>query len=169
MGSHTAELVRVDGMKGYHDVRRHPEGRRIPGLALLRFDAPLFFANAEAFKREVLALADRPGVRWIVITAEPVTDVDVTGAEAISSVLDELDKRRVVLAFAELKGPVRDRLARSGLVERIGRERFYRTVGEAVKASIDATGSVWTDWEDKPGAEVTRSTTKRHRRIRHDG
>ena len=166
---HTAELVRVDGMKGYHDVRRHPEGRRIPGLALLRFDAPLFFANAEAFKREVLTLADRPGVRWIVITAEPVTDVDVTGVEAVSSVLDELDKRQIVLAFAELKGPVRDRLARSGLVDRIGRDRFYRTVGEAVKASVEATGSVWTDWEDEPRAEVSRSTTSgRHRRVRHD-
>ena len=55
-------------------------------------------------------LADRPSVHWIVITAEPVTDVDVTGAEAISSVLDELDRSGVVLALADLNGPVRDRL-----------------------------------------------------------
>jgi high affinity sulfate transporter 1 len=166
---HTAELVRVDGLKGYHDVGRHPEGRRIPGLALFRFDAPLFFANAEAFKREVLALADRPGVRWIVVTAEPMTDVDVTGVEALSSVLDALARREIVLAFAEMKGPVRDRLARSGLVERIGRDRFYRTVGEAVKASVQATGSAWMDWEDRPGPETSRSTTvRRHRGIRRD-
>ena len=88
---------------------------------------------------------------------------------AIGELLDELDKSGVVLAFAELKGPVRDRLARSGLVERIGRERFYRTVGEAVKASVDATGSIWTDWEDQPSAEVTRSRTERHHRVRNDG
>jgi high affinity sulfate transporter 1 len=146
---HTAELVRVDGLKGYHDVARHPEGRRVPGLALFRFDAPLFFANADSFKREVVTLSERPGVRWIVVTAEPVTDVDATGAEVLASVLEVLNRRGIVLAFAEMKGPVRDRLARSGLVDRIGRDRFYRTVGEAVKASVAATGSPWTDWEDQ--------------------
>jgi high affinity sulfate transporter 1 len=145
---HTAELVRVDGLKGYHDVQRHPEGRRIPCLALFRFDAPLFFANAEMFKRQVLELAERPDVHWVVITAEPITDVDVTGAEALRSLLDVLERRRIVLAFAGLKGPVRERLARAGLVDRVGEDRFYRTVGEAVKASVSATGAQWTDWED---------------------
>ena len=143
---HTAELVRVDGLKGYHDVRRHPEGRRIPGLALLRFDAPLFFANADTFKREVLRLARDPDrrVRWIVVTAEPVTDVDVTAAHALSEVLDELDELGIVLAFAEMKGGVRERLDAAGLGERIGVEHFYRTIGQAVKASVTATGSAWT-------------------------
>lgn len=147
---HTAELVRVDGLKGYHDVRRHPKGRRIPGLALLRLDAPLFFANADTFKREVLRLARDPDrrVRWIVVTAEPVTDVDVTAAHALSEVLDELDKLGIVLAFAEMKGGVRERLDAAGLGERIGAEHFYRTIGQAVKASVTATGSAWTDWED---------------------
>jgi MFS superfamily sulfate permease-like transporter len=151
---HTAELVRVDGLKGYHDVNRHPEGRRVPELALLRFDAPLFFANADAFKREVLRLARDPErrIRWIVVAAEPITDVDVTAAQALGEVLDDLDEDGIVLAFAEMKGPVRERLAATGLVDRIGAERFYPTIGEAVRTSVTSTGTSWTDWEDRaPG------------------
>ena len=152
---HTAELVRVDYLKGYHDAQRHPEGKRIPGLCLFRFDAPLFFANADAFKRQVLAMAadtERP-VCWIVVTAEPITDVDATGAEALGEVLDVLEASGVTLAFAEVKGPVRERLQRFGLVERVGAERFYRTVGEAVHAYVDATGADWTDWETRADTE----------------
>jgi MFS superfamily sulfate permease-like transporter len=151
---HTAELVRVDGLKGYHDVNRHPEGLRVPELALLRFDAPLFFANADVFKRTVLRLARDPErrIRWIVVAAEPITDVDVTAAQALSDVLDELDEAGIVLAFAEMKGPVRERLAATGLVDRIGPERFYPTIGQAVRTSVTATGASWTDWEDRtPG------------------
>jgi high affinity sulfate transporter 1 len=148
---HTAELVRVEGVKGYHDAERHPEGHRVPGLVLFRFDAPLFFANADAFKKRVLASIEQADriVDWVVVTAEPITDVDVTGAHALVELLDELDRRGIVLGFAELKGPVRERLHRFGLVERIGADRFYRTVGEAVHAYVDTTGVPWTDWEDR--------------------
>jgi high affinity sulfate transporter 1 len=148
---HSAELVRVDGLKGYHDVERHPEGHRVPGLALFRFDAPLFFANADAFKKRVLAVAENSDrhVDWVVVTAEPVTDIDATGAGALGELLDLLERRHITLAFAELKGPVRERLGRFGLVDRIGAEHFYRTVGEAVHAYVDATAVPWTDWEDR--------------------
>jgi MFS superfamily sulfate permease-like transporter len=152
---HVAELVRVDDMKGYHDIVRHPEGRRIPGVVLVRFDAPLFFANADAFQRTIVHLAgDRQGVRWIIVTAEPITDIDATAAQALSDVLDLLEQRGVVLAFAELKGRVRDRLARTGLVDRIGPERFYRTIGEAVRAAVTATGADWIDWEERAGGSA---------------
>jgi high affinity sulfate transporter 1 len=148
---HSAELVRVDGLKGYHDHQRHPEGHRVPGLALFRFDAPLFFANAEAFKRRVLAAVVDAGraVDCVVITAEPMTDIDATGASALGELLDELERRRITLAFAELKGRVRERLDRFGLVDRIGPAHFYRTVGEAVRAYVSARGVEWTDWEDR--------------------
>ena len=106
--AHVAELVRVDDMKGYHDVARHPEGRRIPEVLLVRFDPPLFFANAELFQRTVLQLAaDRGGVRWIVITAEPITDIDATATQALSDMVDDLEAQDIVLAFGELKGRVR--------------------------------------------------------------
>ena len=146
---HTAELVRVDGLKGYHDIERHPEGSRVPGLVMVRFDAPLFFANADTFRQLVDDLSADAEVRWIVVAAEPITDIDVTGAAALGDVVDLLTERGVVLAFAELKGPVRDRLDRFGLVERVGRDHFYRTVGEAVRAYVTATGVPWTDWEDR--------------------
>jgi MFS superfamily sulfate permease-like transporter len=145
---HTAELVRVDGLKGYHEGARHPEGHRIPGLVLYRFDAPLFFANAETFRKQVEEEA-RDGVRWVVVTAEPITDVDATAAQMLSELQRDLAGRRVLLAFAELKGHVRDRLERFGLVEQIGADHFYRTIGQAVHAYLDAEDVQWTDWEER--------------------
>jgi MFS superfamily sulfate permease-like transporter len=152
---HSARLVRVDGVKGYHDSERHPEGKSIPGLVLFRFDAPLFFANAAHFVEDVLDAVDDAQdhagrVSWVVVTAEPITDVDSTAAEELALLLDELDKAGIVFAFAEMKGQVRDSLARYGLVERIGPDRFYRTIGQAVRDYVDATGTDWTDWEDTP-------------------
>jgi MFS superfamily sulfate permease-like transporter len=149
---HTATLVRVDGLKGYHDGERHPEGRTIPGLVLYRFDAPLFFANAELFRQQVLHHT-RPeaDVCWLVVTAEPITDIDATGAAMLETLHDELRARDVAIAFAELKGHVRERLDRFGLVERFGRDRFYRTVGEAVHAYLAEEDVPWTDWEDRHG------------------
>lgn len=147
---HTATLVRVEGLKGYHDGARHPEGESIPGLVLYRFDAPLFFANAEVFRGEVLALVAEPQCRWLVVTAEPITDIDATAAEMMTSLLGDLQQRGVTLVFAELKGQVRDQLDRYGLVDRVGRDRFYPTIGQAVHGYVDATAADWVDWEDRP-------------------
>ena len=149
---HSAELVRVEGQKGYHDADRHPEGHRVPGLLLFRFDAPLFFANAEELHSRLHeAIRHSPDrVKWVVITAEPIIDVDATGAAMLGELLDELQAEGIVLAFSELKGVVRDQLAKYGLVERIGPDRFYRTNGEAVKAYVEAEKVRWVDWEDRP-------------------
>ncbi len=109
---HDTTLVRVDGLKGYHDAERHPEGHAVPGLLLYRFDAPLFFANAEFFREEVLERVDTadPPVRWVVVTAEPITSVDATAADMLRELVGDLEERGVTLAFAELKGHVRERL-----------------------------------------------------------
>jgi high affinity sulfate transporter 1 len=147
---HTTVLVRVDGLKGYHDIERHPEGRVVPGLVLYRFDAPLFFANADAFRDEVLSLvrsASEP-VEWVVVTAEPITDIDATADDVLVRLHRELSQLGVELAFAELKGVVRDRLERSGTAAKIGEDLFFRTVGEAVRVYVERTGAPWTDWED---------------------
>ncbi len=148
---HTAELVRVTGLKGYHDVERHPEGHRVPGLLLYRFDAPLFFANVGYFAEDLLRRVDHAVVTptRVVVTAEPITDVDPTAAEELGHLLDDLAERGVTLEFAELKGHVRDTLDRYGLVDRLGRDRFWRTVGEAVRQHVRATGVDWVDWEDR--------------------
>jgi high affinity sulfate transporter 1 len=149
---HTTELVRVDGLKGYHDATRHPEGHHPPGLVLYRFDAPLFFANAEIFRREVLELAERTDTaagaptRWVVVTAEPITDIDSTAAAMLEDLLETLHERHVVLGFAELKGPVREQFTRYGL-DRGEETPMFRTVGEAVRCYVEATDVRWTDWE----------------------
>lgn len=148
---HSAVLGRVDGIKGYHDIARHPTARVVPGLVLFRWDAPLFFANAELFKQRVLdAVANSPTpVRWMVVGAEPITSVDVTSAD----VLEELDKALreagIELCFAEMKGPVKDKLKRFGLFSSLGEHRFFVTLGEAVSRYLDAEAVDWVDWEER--------------------
>jgi high affinity sulfate transporter 1 len=147
-----AVLGRVDGLKGYHDVSRYPDAKRIPGLVLFRWDAPLFFANAEIFADDVKqAVASSPTpVRWVIVTAEPVTDLDTTAADVLRRLEDELAADGIDLRFAEMKDPVKDRLKRYGLLEHFGADHFYPTIGTAVDAYLDATGVEWTDWEDRP-------------------
>jgi high affinity sulfate transporter 1 len=151
---HDAVLGREDALKGYHDIDRHPAARQVPGLLLYRFDAPLFFANARYFRRRVrrlVAEAAHP-VRWVVVAAEPITDVDTSAADTLAELLEELRKDQVVLAFAEMKGPVKDRLGRYGLLDATGPDRFFPTVGTAVDAYVEATGIQWVDWEERaPG------------------
>lgn len=148
---HTAELVRVDGLKGYHDVERHPDGRQVDGLLIYRFGAPLFFANARFFVEDVLARIDRSPtpIRVVLVTAEPITDVDATAAEAIAELVRDLALQGAVLRFAELKGHVRERLQAFGLVDLIGSDHFARTTGEGVRAYVTDAGVDWTDWEDR--------------------
>jgi high affinity sulfate transporter 1 len=150
-----AVLGRVSGRKGYHDVRRHPEAALVPGLLLYRFDAPLFFANAGVFQEKLLRAVDwapQP-VRRVVVAAEPITDVDTTAADMLLEVARELADGGVELGFAELKGPAKDKLERYGLLDLIGEERFYSTVGGAVHAYVAEHGVEWLDWEDRADAE----------------
>jgi MFS superfamily sulfate permease-like transporter len=136
----------------HHDTERYPDARRIPGLVLYRFDAPLFFANADYFRERIRALARSGDVNWIVVAAEPITDVDATAGETLGGLNDELDAAGIELSFAELKDPVRDRLRRYGILEAIGDDRFFPTVGVAVAAYFRETGVHWLDWEDRrPG------------------
>jgi MFS superfamily sulfate permease-like transporter len=127
---HFAVLGRAHGIKGYHDLKRYPDARQIPGLVLFRWDAPLFFANAEFFNESVLnAVAESPTkVRWLVVTAEPVTSVDV----------------------AELKDPVRDKLKRFGLSELLA-EHYFPTIGAAISRYLEIHDVAWEDWEDQEG------------------
>ncbi len=145
-----AVLGRVEGLKGYHDVTRYPEAKRIPGLVLFRWDAPLFFANAEVFREHVLqAIADAPTpTKWVVVAAEPVTDIDVTAAEALSALDDDLQNAGIELCFAEMKDPVKDRLKRYGLFTKLGTELFFPTIGRAVDRYLETNRVDWSDWEE---------------------
>jgi high affinity sulfate transporter 1 len=148
---HSAVLGRVDHVKGYHDITRYPGARLIPGLVLFRWDAPLFFANAEFFHARVMAaVASSPTpVRWLVVAAEPVTSVDVTAADAVSELDESLHAAGIELCFAEMKDPVKDKLKRFGLFTRLGEQAFFATVGEAVNAYLRQHAVDWVDWEER--------------------
>jgi len=131
---YSAVLGQAEGVKGYHDIQRYPNAHLIPGLVLFRWDAPLFFANAELFNERVLnAVAASPTpVRWLVVAAEPVTSVDVTSADMLAELDDTLHAAGIKLCVAEMKDPVKDKLKRFGLFARFGESAFFPTVGAAV-------------------------------------
>ena len=142
---HYAVLGRVDGIRGYHDIKRYPAARRVPGLVLFRWDAPLFFANAELFHQRVLeAIAESPSpVRRIIVTAEPVTSIDVTSADMLAELEHSLTEAGIELRFAEMKDPVKDKLKRFELFDRFGAANFYPTIGSAVDAYLQEHAIGW--------------------------
>jgi high affinity sulfate transporter 1 len=142
---HYAVLGRVEGIRGYHDTKRYPNARLIPGLVLFRWDAPLFFANAELFHQRVLeAVASSPTpVRRIIVAAEPVTSIDVTSADMLAEFEKTLRASRIELRFAEMKDPVKDKLKRFELLERFGAANFHPTLGAAVDAYLEEHSVDW--------------------------
>jgi len=140
-----AVLARVAGVRGYHDITRYPDARRVPGLVLFRWGAPLFFANAELFHQRVLeAVAESPTpVRRIIITAEPVTSIDVTSADMLAELVQTLTESRIEVRCAEMKDPVKDKLKRFELFDRFGADNFYPTIGAAVDAYLEEHKVDW--------------------------
>lgn len=143
---HYAILGRVNGIRGYHDVKRYPDARRVPGLVLFRWDAPLFFANAELFRECLMeAIEESPtAVRRVVVTAEPVTSIDVTSADMLAELCQTLRERGIELHFAEMKDPVKDKFKRFGLLEVFGDNVFQPTVGAGVDDYLADHGVDWT-------------------------
>jgi len=138
-------LGRVEGLEGYHDVRSYPAAQHLPGLVIYRFDAPLIFANAKTFRDEIRRLAQAdPEPRWIVLAAEPVTDVDTTASDVLEELDEALNARGISLVFAELKDPVRRKIERYGLTRTIDPSHFFPTIGAAVAAFRAETGAQWT-------------------------
>ncbi|MEU4808705.1 SulP family inorganic anion transporter [Nocardia fluminea] len=130
------ELVQTRDRPGYHDIARHPDGQRIAGLVLVRFDAPLFFANGQIFDeyvRSVVAKAPSP-VEWVIIAAEPITGLDTTAVDELVDLDNYLTGKGVRLVFAEMKGPIKDRIIRFGVGDRFDGTHFYPTVEAAVDA-----------------------------------
>jgi len=143
---HSAVLGHVEHIHGYHDIARHPDARHIPGLLLFRWDAPLFFANAELFRqrvREAVAQSPTP-VKRLIIAAEPVTSIDVTSADVLAELHHELTAEQgIEVRFAEMKDPVKDKLKRFQLFDAIGAASFYPTVGSSVDAYVDEHAVDW--------------------------
>ena len=151
-----AELGRVSGLRGYHDLSRYPEGERLPGIVIVRFDAPLFFANGAIFDDYVRSRVEAagPGITAVILAAEPITDIDTTAMDELIELDDYLAKHGIRLILAEMKDPVVDVLRRYGLSERFTPDRFASTVGAAVD---ELTGTLrgdldGTKWDDDPGS-----------------
>ena len=146
-----AELGRVEGLAGLHDTDRYPQSELMPGLVVFRFDAPLIFANARTFGDAVHEMvAERPDLRWIVIAAEPVTDVDTTASDMLQELDVWLNARNVSLVFAEMKDPVREKIERYELIRTIDPAHFFPTLDDAVAAYVAETGATWNDPEERP-------------------
>lgn len=133
---HDAVLGRVPGLAGMHNVEDYPATQTIPGLVVYRYDAPLFFANADDFRRRALAAAEQHGhpVRWFVLNVEANVEVDFTGLEAVDAVREELAGDGAVFALARVKHDLLGRLESFGLAEKIGPDRLYPTLPTAVAA-----------------------------------
>jgi high affinity sulfate transporter 1 len=138
-------LGRIPGMPGHHDRHLHPDAQELPGLVIFRFDAPLFFANARTFREQIRRLATaKPRPRWIVIAAEPITDVDTTAADMLAELDNELNAAGTSMVFAELKDPVREKLERYELIGPLNPAHFFPTLDAALTAFRQQTGVDWT-------------------------
>jgi high affinity sulfate transporter 1 len=137
-------LGRVPGLSGQHDSQLHPNAESLPGLVILRFDAPLFFANARTFRDRIRALAGTdPRPKWIVIAAEPITDIDTTAADMLAELDEQLNAQGTSLVFAELKAPVREKLERYELIGPLNPDHFFPTLDAAVAKFREQTGANW--------------------------
>jgi high affinity sulfate transporter 1 len=151
-----AVLGRAPGVPGYHDLASYPDAECLPGLVILRFDAPLVFANARAFRDRIVKLAAaEPKPRWIIVAAEPITDVDTTAADMLEDLDEAINAQGVSLVFAELKDPVRQKIERYELTRTIDPSHFFPTLSAAIEAFRRETGAEWEGPDDRAAAAAS--------------
>ena len=145
---HQTTLGRVPGLAGYHDREMYPEAENLPGVVIFRFDAQLFFANTRTFREQIRRLAAaKPRPQWILIAAEPITDVDTTAADMLAELDEELNADGVSLVFAELKDPVRAKLERYELIGPLDPAHFFPTLEAALDHFRRAHSAEWASLE----------------------
>ncbi|MCB9371930.1 MAG: sulfate permease [Microthrixaceae bacterium] len=154
------QLGRLDGLHGYYDKRTHPEAATPPGVVVYRFSGPIFFANARTFRDQVLTIARAdPSPRWVVVAAEPISDVDTTAADMLEDLDEWLNDHGITLAFAELADPVREKIDRYGLTRTIDPQHFYPTINAALRgyaAAVAAPGAA------PPVDDADAAASRRH-------
>ncbi|WP_406335071.1 SulP family inorganic anion transporter [Streptomyces sp. NBC_00203] len=136
---HDAVEGLVPGLAGMHDVDDYPQARTVPGLLVYRYDSPLFFANAEDFKRRALAAVDHHEgpVEWFVLNTEAIVEVDITALDAVEALRQEFERRHIVFALARVKQDLLDDLDAFGLTRTIGADRIFPTLPTAVAAYVE--------------------------------
>jgi MFS superfamily sulfate permease-like transporter len=151
-----AVLGRLDDVPGYHDLERHDSGelKYLPGCTIVRFDAPLIFANANTFSQFVLEESDRMldvQPAWVVVAAESISDADTTACDMLEDLDAALEARGHRLIIAEMKGRVKEKLGQYGLFEQLTEDQFYPTVTSATKAYRALADADWADVESPSG------------------
>ena len=130
---HGAVLGRVDRLDGWHNVARYPDAREEPGVVVYRWEAPLFFANCAAFRTQVRDIVAERRVSWVVVQCEAITDIDVSAAQMLEQLDQELNAKGVHMAFVELRARLQDLVFRYGLYETLDRDRFYPTLDSCAR------------------------------------
>ena len=122
----------MPGLAGMHDVDDYPSAQVVPGLMIYRYDSPLFFANAEDFRTRALASVDEAEtpVRWFVLNAEAISEVDITAADALEELRNELDRRGIVVGIARMKEELREDLARTAFLRHVPRGPHLRDAAD---------------------------------------
>ena len=129
---HGQVLGRVGSLDSWHSIEAYPDAAQHPDVVVFRWEAPLFFANASMFRQEIRRLAAGSEVRWIVLQCEAMTDIDVTAADMLERLDDELNQRGVHMVFVELRSRLHDLLTRYGLLETLDRRHFYDAIDDAL-------------------------------------
>jgi SulP family sulfate permease len=133
---HDAVLGIVPGLAGMHDVDDYPSAQVVPGLMIYRYDSPLFFANAEDFRLRALAAVDEAvtPVRWFVLNAEAISEVDITATDALEQLRAELERRGIVVGVARMKLELKVDLARTTFLQHVPDDRIFATLPTTVEA-----------------------------------
>ena len=137
---HGVVLGQLDGVAGWHSIDNRPDARQLPGVVVYRWEAPLFFANAGAFRDQVRRIARDSEPAWIVLQCEAITDIDVTAADMLKLLDDELNAKGMHLAFAEMRSRLQELTSNYGLFDTLDRDHFYPTL-DAALTEIGALGA----------------------------
>ena len=131
-------LGRVASLDSWHSLDDYPDAAQTPDVVVFRWEAPLFFANAGIFRQEIRRLVNSSDAHWVVIQCEAITDIDVTAADMLERLDNELNQRGVHLVFVELRSRLHDLMTRYGLLETLDRRHFYDSIDDAL-IGIDTT------------------------------
>ncbi len=128
-----AVLGHVEELGGWHNVNRFPDTEEVEGIVVYRWEAPLFFANASTFERNIRDLVRDRHPRWIVLDCAAVTDLDVTAAGMLKALDDDLNDHGIHVAFVELRSHLQDLVEKYGLDESLDRDHFYTSIDQALE------------------------------------
>jgi sulfate permease, SulP family len=133
---HDAVQGQVPGLAGMHDIDDYPDASTIPGLMIYRYDAPLFFANAEDFRiRAVRSLDEETApVEWFVVNTEAIVEIDITAADVLVELHEELTGRGIRMGLVRVKQDLRTELDRAGIIALVGDDMVFPTLPTAVAA-----------------------------------